>query len=162
MSAEEGDEAAGPDLARQLLDQAKARNARARAEPRAVRRRPKRGGGEPTAFGAAIDAFLKVRGWEHDARVHAVLARWPQIAGPEIADHCTPSSLRDGELTLAAESTAWATQLRLLAGKIKDRVNADLGAAVVKNVKVNGPTTTRRKPGEWRVAGGRGERDTYG
>jgi predicted nucleic acid-binding Zn ribbon protein len=146
-----------------MLDQAKAR-ARRSAPQRAERPKPeKRTAGDPIRFGAAIDAFLKTRGWEHDARAHAVLARWPQIAGPEVADHCSPTSLRDGELTLTAESTAWATQLALLAGKIKDRVNADLGATVVKSVRVHGPASARpRTPGQWRVSGGRGDRDTYG
>lgn len=153
------DELSGPDLARQMLEQAKARVQRV---PR-KRRRPAREKSDPVAFGTAIQALLRNEGWEQEARVRAVLARWPEIAGPEIADHCTPSSLREGELVLAAESTAWATQLRLLAGTIRDRVNAELGATVVKIVKVNGPTSARpRKPGEWRVAGGRGERDTYG
>lgn len=167
------DDLAGPDLARSLLDQAKARARRvpteeqrkAAAEARAAKRRDGRSakGGDPQSFGAAIEAFLKVRGWDHDARVAAVLSRWPEIAGPEIADHCVPTSLRDGDLVLTAESTAWATQLRLMARQIAERVNADLGALVVKNVKVHGPSSARaRKPGEWRVRGGRGERDTYG
>lgn len=166
------DEPTGPDLARALLDQARARARRvpsaeeraAAAAARAEARRGKtpRAKSDPARFGAAIEDLLKLRGWEHDARVHAVMARWPEIAGPEIADHCVPASLRDGELSLTAESTAWATQLRLLAGKIKDRVNADLGAAVVRSVKVSGPSSGRRTPGAWRVSGGRGERDTYG
>ena len=145
-----------------MLEQAKARASRTpRATPKPPRRRREKG--DPTTFGAAIESFLKVRGWEHDARVAAVLSRWPEIAGPEIADHCAPTSLRDGELVLTAESTAWATQLRLLSGKVKDRVNADLGAAVVRSVKVHGPSSARpRARGEWRVTGGRGERDTYG
>jgi predicted nucleic acid-binding Zn ribbon protein len=157
------DEPAGPDLARALLDQAKARARRVpKAEPRAVRRRPRSGGEDPMQFGAAIRSFLAVRGWERDAQVHGVLARWPEIAGPEIADHCTPASLRDGVLVLEAESTPWATQLTLLAQQIRDRVNADLGAAVVTAVRVHGPVSARRAPGGWRVPGGRGERDTYG
>lgn len=167
------DEPSGADLAREALDQAKARakrlpteeQRRVAAEARAAKRRGggKRGKGDPQSFGAAIEAFLKVRGWDHDARVHAVLARWPEIAGPEIADHCVPATLRDGDLVLTAESTAWATQLRLMARQIAERVNADLGAAVVTSVKVHGPASARaRKPGEWRVRGGRGERDTYG
>ena len=169
MSAEEPP--AGPDLARELLAQAKARSRRkpteeqkiAAAAVRAERRRAAKSerGGDPARFGVAIEAFLKIRGWEHDARVHAVLSRWDAIVGPEIADHCTPASLRDGELSLTAESTAWATQLRLMERQIKDRVNADLGAAVVRSVRVAGPTRARR-PGEWRVAGSRGDRDTYG
>ena len=167
------DEPTGPDLARQLLEQAKARakrvpteeQRRAAAEARAAKRRGdgKRTKADPQSFGAAIEAFLKVRGWQDESRVHSVLSRWAEIAGPEIAGHCTPVSLRDGDLVLAAESTAWATQLRLMSRQIADRVNADLGATVVKTVRVNGPSSGRaRKPGEWRVSGGRGERDTYG
>ena len=160
--AASGPDLSGPDLARAMLDQAKARAARApRTTPKPPRK--KRAKGDPATFGAAIEEFLRVRGWENDARVAAVLSRWPDIAGPDVADHCTPTSLRDGELVLAAESTAWATQLRLLATKIKDRVNADLGAAVVRTVKVHGPASSRpRQAGQWRVAGGRGDRDTYG
>ena len=166
------DEPSGPDLARALLDQAKARanrtpteeQRRAAAEIRAAKRRERgsRKAADPQSFGAAIEAFLKVRGWQNDARVHAVLSRWAEIAGPEIADHCTPTSLRDGELSLTAESTAWATQLRLISRQIADRVNTDAAALVVKSVKVTGPSSGRGRPGEWRVAGGRGERDTYG
>jgi predicted nucleic acid-binding Zn ribbon protein len=163
----------GPDLARALLEQAKARARRvptpeqrsAASAARAEQRRARRGrkSADPASFGSAIESFLKVRGWEHDARVHAVLARWREIAGDAVADHCEPSSLRDGELVLTAESTSWATQLRLYERQIKDRVNNDLGAVVVSSVRIHGPASaSRRKPGEWRVAGGRGERDTYG
>jgi len=61
-----------------------------------------------------------------------------------------------------ADSTAWATQLRLLAAQLVQRLNAELGTGTVRRVKVRGPVTTDRKPGEWRVRGSRGPRDTYG
>jgi predicted nucleic acid-binding Zn ribbon protein len=145
-----------------MLEQARARARRNAPKIAARKERKARGAGEPTSFGAAIQAFLTVRGWDEDANVHAVLSRWPKIAGPEIADHCVPVSLRGGELVLQAESTAWATQLTLLARQIKDRVNADRGSVVVKAVRVHGPTSSRPAAGGWRVRGGRGERDTYG
>jgi len=158
VSDDAHDDLSGPDLARQMLEQAKARA----PKPKPKRRRPSREAGDPVSFGTAIAAFLKNEGWEKDAREHAIFARWERIAGHEIADHCTPVSLRDGDLVLTAESTAWATQLRLMARQIADRVNSDLGATVVKSVRVNGPSSAKRRPGEWRVSGGRGERDTYG
>ena len=155
------DDTSGADLAREALEQAKARSKRV---ARTVKpKQKKRSKGDPQTFGAAIDAFLKVRGWEHDVRMRSVFARWAEIAGPEIADHCEPTALRDGELLLQAESTSWATQLRLMTRQIADKINADLGAPVVTSVKVHGPASARpRNPGEWRVRGGRGERDTYG
>jgi predicted nucleic acid-binding Zn ribbon protein len=65
-------------------------------------------------------------------------------------------------LTVAADSTAWATQLRLLAGQLVKRLNAELGDGTVLRVRVIGPVTSTRQPGQWRVRGSRGPRDTYG
>ncbi|HVE98074.1 MAG TPA: DciA family protein [Mycobacteriales bacterium] len=171
-------ETAGPDLAHRALAEAKAAAARARLTPsedermraaakRSERRREQAGrgrrkGGDPVPFGAAIDALLAARGWQGEARVAAVMGRWDELVGPALADKCAPVSLLDGELLVSAVSTAWATQLRLLAGELKDRLNAELGAGAVTSVRVQGPSGGPRRSGAWRVAGGRGPRDTYG
>lgn len=63
-------------------------------------------------------------------------------------------------LTLRTDSTAWATQMRMLAGSVRNRLDATLGAGVVHKVLVRGPEPPRSQ-GRWRVAG-RGPRDTYG
>ena len=60
-----------------------------------------------------------------------------------------------------ADSTAWATQVRVLANQLIRTLNAELGQGTVSKVKVRGPEQPRR-PGEWRVRGSRGPRDTYG
>ncbi len=96
------------------------------------------------------------------AATGSVFGRWAQIVGADLAAHTSPESLTDGELTVSADSTAWATQLRLLAGQLVKRLNAELGDGSVVRVKVRGPVTSTRKPGEWRVRGSRGPRDTYG
>jgi len=61
-----------------------------------------------------------------------------------------------------ADSTAWATQLRLLAATLVRKLNAELGDNTVRRVKVKGPTGPPGQPGGLRVRGGRGPRDTYG
>jgi len=97
--------------------------------------------------------------------VGSVFGRWAEIVGPELAAHTRPESLDDGELTVTADSTAWATQVRLLAAQLVRRLNAELGAGAVQRVRVRGPAGAAgpvRRPGEWRVRGGRGPRDTYG
>ena len=91
-----------------------------------------------------------------------MFARWAQIVGPELAAHTTPEGLAGSELTVAADSTAWATQVRLLAPQLVRRLSAELGDGVVTRVRVRGPVTAQRRPGEWRVRGSRGPRDTYG
>jgi predicted nucleic acid-binding Zn ribbon protein len=92
----------------------------------------------------------------------SVFGRWAEIVGDDLAAHTTPESLTEGELTVSADSTAWATQLRLLAAQLVKRLNSELGDGTVLRVRVRGPVRSPQKPGEWRVRGGRGPRDTYG
>lgn len=161
---------AGPDLVRSVLAQAKAA-ARARgAAPGAGRRvaRPatsRSGSGpdarDPVLFGAAIARLVAERGWEATTTAASVLAGWDRLVGPEIADHCRPTSLVDGELVLVAESSAWATQLRLLTRTLQVRLAAQVGEGVVTSVVVRGPVQPDWRRGPRRVRG-RGPRDTYG
>ena len=81
--------------------------------------------------------------------------------GAEVAEHARPVELRDGELTVAASSTAWATQLRLLQRQLLGKIAAGLGPNVVRRLKVQGPTAPSWRKGP-RHAPGRGPRDTYG
>ena len=162
---------AGADLARAALARAKedarvkaAKQARVtRAEGRAQRRaeeseRPK---GEPLAFGSAVRELLDERGWNAEAAAARVLANWESIAGAEVAAASRPVRLRHGELVLEAESTAWATQLRLLSRSILARIAAELGPDVVRKLVVRGPTAPDWRHGRLRVKGP-GPRDTYG
>jgi predicted nucleic acid-binding Zn ribbon protein len=116
---------------------------------------------DPVGFGSAISRLLSARGWKAQATDANVLARWDVIVGPDIADHCTPVSLRDGDLELVAESTAWATQLRMLSRQILDILHRELGPHVVRRIVVRGPTAPSWRHGPIRT-GGRGPRDTYG
>lgn len=117
---------------------------------------------DPQSLTSAIDGLISEQGWAHAAAVGSVFGHWAQIVGADLAAHTTPESLTDGELTIAADSTAWATQVRLLAGQLVHRLNVELGDGSVRRVKVRGPASAQRRPGEWRVRGGRGPRDTYG
>jgi predicted nucleic acid-binding Zn ribbon protein len=117
---------------------------------------------DPAPLGVAIGGLIAEAGWELSVATGSVFGRWAQIVGPELAAHTTPEGLADGELTVAADSTAWATQLRLLAGELVRRINAELGDGAVRRVQVRGPGSGARRQGQWRVKGSRGPRDTYG
>jgi predicted nucleic acid-binding Zn ribbon protein len=119
-------------------------------------------GDDPQPLGAAITRLLAERGWQQQAAVGSAFGRWEQIVGAELAAHARPDGFADGELMVVADSTAWATQLRLLAATLVRRLNAELGDGTVRRVKVRGPAGPARQPGAWRAAGGRGPRDTYG
>ncbi len=128
--------------------------------PAGVRQhRPRRD--DPQPLRAALSGLLREQGWEAQAAVGSVFGRWAEIVGADLAAHTRPDRLDGGELVVIADSTAWATQVRLLAGTLISRLNSELGSAAVTRVKVRGPEQPRR-PGEWRVRGSRGPRDTYG
>jgi predicted nucleic acid-binding Zn ribbon protein len=111
---------------------------------------------------SAISGLLDAEGWALAAATGSVFGRWAEIVGGDLAGHTRPERLADGELTVVADSTAWATQVRLLAAQLVLRLNTELGDGTVLRVKVRGPALPDRKPGQWRVRGGRGPRDTYG
>ena len=117
---------------------------------------------EPVPLGAAIGGLLDAEGWALAVATGSVFGRWAEIVGPDLAAHTTPEGLSDGELTVAADSTAWATQVRLLAPQLVLRLNRELGDGTVLRVRVQGPAAPGRRPGQWRVRGSRGPRDTYG
>jgi predicted nucleic acid-binding Zn ribbon protein len=116
---------------------------------------------DPQPLDSALGRLLAERGWQTDAAVGGAMGRWGAIVGPELAGHCEPVSCQRGELVVQADSTAWATQLRLLAPTLARRLNEDLGAGTVATVTVLGP-----RPPSWRrgplSVRGRGPRDTYG
>ena len=101
------------------------------------------------------------RGWSQPLAIGGVEGRWPQIVGAELAAHCAPEEFDAGRLTLRTDSTAWATQVRLLAPSLLARLNDDLGAGTVTHLQVLGPRGPSWRKGKLRVKG-RGPRDTYG
>jgi predicted nucleic acid-binding Zn ribbon protein len=155
----------GPDLVRAALAEAKAAARSKGAVPRkAVKRGLPRASGDardPMRFGAAIQRLVDERGWQDTTTAAGVLANWDQVVGAEIADHCQPVSLLDGELVVVAESTAWATQLRLLTKTLLARIKEHAGEGVATKIVVRGPAQPDWRKGPRRVQG-RGPRDTYG
>lgn len=118
---------------------------------------------DPQSLGTAIDDLIADRGWRQHAAVGGAFGRWPEIVGAELAAHAQPETYRDGELVVIADSTAWATQLQLLAPELVRRLNAELGDGTVRRVRVRGPARDMgRRRGGWRARDTRGPRDTYG
>jgi predicted nucleic acid-binding Zn ribbon protein len=167
-AAQQSPAVSGPDLARAALAQAKARAAERGAVPRSPRPRravERPGSGrdarDPVLFGAAIARLVAERGWESTTSAGRVMGEWDVLVGAEIAEHCRPASLLEGELVLVAESSAWATQLRLMSAQLVRRLTAQVGPGVVKTLVVRGPAQPDWRRGPRRVQG-RGPRDTYG
>ncbi|MCW2603201.1 MAG: hypothetical protein JWN61_1336 [Pseudonocardiales bacterium] len=116
---------------------------------------------DPQAVGSVAAGMFAQRGWDRTLAQSRVLADWPAMVGADVASQSAPVSLREGELRITASSTAWATQLRLLAPTLLARISEQVGAGVVTSLSISGPTAPSWKHGP-RVFRGRGPRDTYG
>ena len=116
---------------------------------------------DPQPLGATLRTWVASAGAGADLKKATLFAKWAEIVGAEVADHCAPVSLVDGELVLQAESTAWATQIRMLAPQLLRRINAEVGDRSVLRIRARGPVGPSWKFG-YRHVSGRGPRDTYG
>lgn len=172
------------DLARSVLDAARATSrrrgpgrssrSRTRRENLAGRASPtgrNRGGysgpgpdpeRDPQPIGALVPGLVSDQGWERPLADARVFADWEQLVGADIAAHAHPQSLHAGELRISAESTAWATQLRLLSSRLLARLVAELGPDTVTKLIITGPAAPSWRHGNRTVRGHRGPRDTYG
>lgn len=183
----EDDEAQGPpdhlagltgmDMVRRALEEARGaarsqgkdvgrgRVAPAKRAPITGRRRRWSGPGpdarDPQSFSAATRDLAQSRGWSKQVAEGSVLGQWSTVVGDQIADHAIPTSLRDGVLTVSAESTAWATQLRMVQAQLLAKIAVAVGDGVVTTMKIQGPVAPSWRKGN-RSVPGRGPRDTYG
>ena len=117
-------------------------------------------GRDPQLLGAATSDLARSRGWNRRVAEGSVFGRWRSVVGEQIAAHATPTSLNSGVLTVSAESTAWATQLRMVQAQLLAKIAAAVGDGVVTSLKIVGPVGPSWRKGPYRP--GRGPRDTYG
>jgi predicted nucleic acid-binding Zn ribbon protein len=162
----------GPELARAAIDAALGRRRvsgtrRVRSGGSTFRARSRGYSGpgpdprDPQPFGLVLAKLVKDRGWQRPAAEATVFGSWERLVGTEIAAHCRPVRLVEGELTVEAESTAWATQLRGLMRRMLQRIAAEVGPDLVTRLRIHGPAAPSWQRGPRRVPG-RGPRDTYG
>ena len=116
---------------------------------------------DPQTLESTLDRLVTEHGWDTEVAVHGLFGRWAEIVGAEIAEHCRPDRYDDKQLWVRADSTAWATQLRMLAPNVVAKLNERLGDGTVTRINVRGPQGPTWAKGSWRVQG-RGPRDTYG
>ncbi len=156
------------DLASRVL--ARARQAARSATPSSanVRREPTYSGAaaddrDPTTMAEALISLVSDRGWQAATSIGKIWGEWASLVGPTLAAHVKPEAFdrSTGRLTLRADSTAWATQVRMLSTQLRNRLQGEIPGGIVHDITVLGPDVAPRQRGPLRVKG-RGPRDTYG
>ncbi|MGD7002518.1 DciA family protein [Corynebacterium halotolerans] len=149
--------------------------AAAKNEEAAEKRRPARGVGQPTGpdgrrlprrpnldnLGAVLGTEIVRRGWRRELAGGWVHSHWDTLVGEKIAQHTKVEMLKDKTLFITCDSTAWATNLRMMQRQILQAIAERVGPDVVAELKIHGPKAQNWYRGQIHVKG-RGPRDTFG
>ncbi|MGO4104067.1 DUF721 domain-containing protein [Leifsonia sp. YAF41] len=118
-------------------------------------------GRDPRGLGDTINSLTVQLGWNSSLAQSELLESWAELAGEETAKHSRPAGIDEGILTVHCESTAWATQLRLMRVEIMTHIATRYPDAGIQSIRFQGPNAPSWKKGP-RSIPGRGPRDTYG
>lgn len=117
---------------------------------------------DPLPLKEVLDDLIEGRQWNQSLAEGNLFALWSEVVGDEVAEHSDPITLLDGRLTIRASSTAWATQLTLLAPSLLEKISHTAPGVLVDELVVLGPTAPSWRKGLRTIKGARGPRDTYG
>jgi len=108
---------------------------------------------DPKRLGELVEEMVELEGWQDHLSVADLVVRWDQMVGAVNAQHCRPAGFDRGVLTIQADSSAWASAIRLALGAIHGRIDQEVGPGLVSQIKVRGPAGPPGVQGRWRVKG---------
>ena len=80
----------------------------------------------PQSLGKALDEWLSKSGLAKRLDVSQVVDRWPDAVGPQVAAVTRAEAVNaEGTLWVRVATSAWATELSLMAPRILQRLNQD-------------------------------------
>ena len=97
-------------------------------------------GRDPVKLGGVATVIAKNGNWMPYLKISQLNNHWDQVVGPGVAQHSHVVSLRDGVLTIAAESQVWATQLTFLIPQLTDTITRKLEGLPITDIRVRGPS----------------------
>jgi predicted nucleic acid-binding Zn ribbon protein len=117
--------------------------------------------GDPELIGGVLNELISDREWDSGLAEGNLFVNWQKIVGDEIAQHAHPISILDNVLTIQSSSTAWATQLNLIAADLLTTIQKDATGVLIERLAIIGPQTPTWKKGIRTIRNARGPRDTY-
>ena len=90
----------------------------------------------PTPVRASLDHLAQTLGMTDVDSINALFLDWAAIVGAELANRCSPRSLRDRILTIEAVDQQWATELQWMQNLLIERCCDALGPGAVESVRI--------------------------
>jgi predicted nucleic acid-binding Zn ribbon protein len=117
-------------------------------------------GRDPRSIGSIVTRTITERGWAPFLSRESVIDQWEEIVGIDVAAHTVPE-IDEDLITVRCDSSAWATNLRLMRHEILAELLAKFPNSGIEKISVVGPGVPNKIRGP-RSVKWRGPRDTYG
>ena len=117
-------------------------------------------GRDPRSIGSIMRRAIDDRGWAPFLSRESVIERWAEIVGADVAAHTTPE-IDESQLTVRCDSSAWATNLRIMRQEILAELLVQFPDSGIDKISVVGAAFPNQIRGP-RSVKWRGPRDTYG
>lgn len=88
-----------------------------------------------TSLDGILGEALRRLGLEQGIRARQSLTLWERVAGETIANATRAGDIRNGTLYVYTRSSAWSQELSMLRETLMERLNAELGEEVVKDLR---------------------------
>lgn len=88
------------------------------------------------AVSGVVARLLRGLGLENAMLGWRAVEEWPETVGPRIARRARAIEFRDGILVVEVEGSAWMQEVGYLKRELSRRMNARLGAEVVREVRL--------------------------
>ena len=88
------------------------------------------------AVSEVVARLLRGLGLEEGLRGWRAVQEWPETVGPNLSRHTHAVDFRDGTLLVEVEGSAWMHEVGFLKRQLVQRINARLGADVVRDVRL--------------------------
>jgi len=90
----------------------------------------------PSRLGEVLRVALDRLPVARELADHALWVHWESVVGATLVPHVRPLRLRRGVLFVAADGPTWMQEMQFLKRELRDRLNARLGRAVVRDIFV--------------------------
>jgi predicted nucleic acid-binding Zn ribbon protein len=82
-----------------------------------------------------LDRLLGRLGLHDELHGQRAVEEWARIVGPRVARHTRALGFRDGVLRVEVDGSAWMHELSFLKRELIQRLNRELGAAPIRDVR---------------------------
>jgi predicted nucleic acid-binding Zn ribbon protein len=93
----------------------------------------------------SLDEVVRALRGPDRRQVGGLFGRWEELVGDQVAAHVRPIKLDDEVLWVEVDEPAWATQVTLLSGTLRERLATGAGVTVARiEIRVAGARERRR------------------